>query len=325
MMLSGGRQQQWDAPALDRRSADRPDVVVPILRAGVLARRFCESVAFANVEAAFERCLYLRCGDDFVCIGTPDIGNGPMTLIGNLPVMPTLSSLAGQIGLICGACITIGNSIRFILDQSKVWRPCGWPISPSPERLIDICAVLASRAAIAAPQEGLARCVTGGGETSPHPPPLVRVARPRVTVFERWLSNLLGGRPASAVASREAVAGLIGLGPGLTPSGDDFLVGALAALDAICESEAHAQMARAIVDGLPGLTTPLSASFLRAASAGHVGETLHHIIFLVMCGDVDAAIAAAEKIGHSSGWDMIAGILTTLRIAAISALSNNLP
>jgi hypothetical protein len=109
---------------------------------------------------------------------------------------------------------------------------------------------------------------------------------------------------------------LIGLGPGLTPSGDDFLVGALTALDAIGEREAHAAMARAIVDALPGSTTPLSACFLRAAAGGHVGEHLHRVVSSLLMGDIGAAIAAAGKIGHSSGWDMIAGSLTTLRIAA---------
>ncbi len=131
--------------------------------------------------------------------------------------------------------------------------------------------------------------------------------------------------PCSAIACREAVQGLIGLGPGLTPSGDDFLVGALALLDAIGERDAHAALARAIIDALPGLTTPLSACFLRAAAAGHVGEALHRAVSSVITGDVDAAVAAAGKIGHSSGWDMMAGITTTLRIAAAARLETPSP
>jgi hypothetical protein len=35
-----------------------------------------------------------------------------------------------------------------------------------------------------------------------------------------------------------------------------------------------------------------------------------------MAGDVGAAIEAIETIGHSSGWDMMAGITTALRVAA---------
>lgn len=314
MTLSDSKKKHRETATPDRASTAVPYVVVPILRSGVLAREFCRSVAFATVEAVFERCLYLRSGDDFVCIGEPDIANGPITLIANVGTLPTLRSLAGQVSLMCREHITIGNSVRFVLDHSEPWRPFGWPISPSPDRLIDICAVLASRAKASAPREGLARCVID--EQVPGCSPLARVARPRITIFERWLSRLLHAGHTSAAASREAVQGLIGLGPGLTPSGDDLLVGALFALDAIGESEANAAMARAIVDVLPGLTAPLSAAFLRTAAAGHVGENLHQIISLIMTGDADAAIATAEKIGHSSGWDIMAGIVTTLRIAA---------
>ena len=45
--------------------------------------------------------------------------------------------------------ITIGNSIRFALGQSAWWRPSDWPACPSPDRLIDLCAALASRRELA--------------------------------------------------------------------------------------------------------------------------------------------------------------------------------
>jgi hypothetical protein len=109
---------------------------------------------------------------------------------------------------------------------------------------------------------------------------------------------------------------LIGLGPGLTPSGDDFLMGALALLDALGQAEIHAALAQAVAAAAPALTSPLSACFLEAAAAGHVGERLHRIVASVLAGDVDAAVATARRIGHSSGWDMLAGIATTLRVAA---------
>jgi len=35
-----------------------------------------------------------------------------------------------------------------------------------------------------------------------------------------------------------------------------------------------------------------------------------------MVGDIDAAIATVGRIGHSSGWDMMAGIGIVLRVAA---------
>jgi hypothetical protein len=287
---------------------------VPILRAGVLARKFCRSISLANVEAVFARCFYLRCGDAFICVGEPDIGNGPLTLIGNIAPLSDLNFRVGQSAAVCERHITLGNSVRFKLDQTESWRSTAWPICMSPAKLVDTCAALARRVAADAPEEGLARLVSGVPETSKRQPPLERVARPRIVIFERWLSGVLDGRRTRVRAFEEAIQGLIGLGPGLTPSGDDFLVGALALLDAIGEREAHAALARAIIDALPGSTAPLSACFLRVAAAGHVGEALHRAVSSVTTGDVDAVIAAVENIGHSSGWDMMAGIMTTLRI-----------
>ena len=98
--------------------ASHPDVIVPILRAGVLAQEFCRSVSRANVEAVFERCFYLRCGDKFICVGEPDIGNGPLTLIGNLGRLSDFDLRPGQSATVCERHITIGNSVRFKLDQS---------------------------------------------------------------------------------------------------------------------------------------------------------------------------------------------------------------
>ncbi len=54
---------------------------VPIVRSGILAREFCRQVAHAEVAAVFDRSIYLRCADMFVCLGEPAIGNGPLTLI----------------------------------------------------------------------------------------------------------------------------------------------------------------------------------------------------------------------------------------------------
>jgi Protein of unknown function (DUF2877) len=106
--------------------------------------------------------------------------------------------------------------------------------------------------------------------------------------------------------------GLIGLGPGLTPSGDDFLLGALAMLDALQQTNVHAALAPAVLAGL-ARTSPLSGSFLRAATAGDIGENLHVMISALIGGHADAAIAAAARIGHTSGWDALAGAVVVGR------------
>jgi hypothetical protein len=255
----------------------------------------------------FKHSLYLRHDDAFICIGEPAIGNGPLTLIGNIGVS-RLALQPGDAAVVCERDITIGHSVRFTLDRSEVWRAPPWPACAPPARLIEACAVLARRAASEAP-DGFAQHVLGAPKREARETPLARAARTREAKFAGWLSGM---REAGQVP----VQGLIGLGPGLTPSGDDFLVGALATLDAIGAGDAHTALATAVANAAPGATSALSACFLRAAAAGHVGEPLHRAVAALLTGDADAAVAAVAHIGHSSGWDMMAGIATVLRVAA---------
>src|SRR5262249_40490886 len=177
-------------------------------------------------------------------------------------------------------------STRFRLHRGPRWAPPAWPAAPSPDRLAETCAALARRLAAEAPQ---------------HAAPISN----RIACFEARLSG-----PWSTI---EDVHCIVGLGPGLTPSGDDVLIGALATLDALNERDAQASLARAVNAITPGQTSPLSHCFLRAAAARHISERFHTIVSRVITGDVDHAIATARTIGHSSGWDMLTGALLALR------------
>jgi hypothetical protein len=65
----------------------------------------------------------------------------------------------------------------------------------------------------------------------------------------------------------DAVRGLVGLGPGLTPAGDDVVCGALAALFAAGAAVPRDQLAAA-ANEQAGATTSLSGQLLRCAAAG---------------------------------------------------------
>jgi len=267
----------------------------------------------ARVEAVFKRNFYLRSGDEFICVGEPEIGNGPLTLIGNFSHTPSLELRPGWSAVVRDGSIMINRSIRLALNETELWHPPRWPQCASPRGLFETCAAVARRAAREAPPVGFARYISGLAELSAHQPG--RNALGRIVVFERWLAKVMEASVTPAIPCREVLQGLIGLGPGLTPSGDDFLVGALALLDAIRERDAYTALTQAISDPLLGLTSPLSAAFLRAAAAGHVSEALHRAVSSVITGDAESAVVAAAKIGHSSGWDMMVGVVTTLRIA----------
>jgi hypothetical protein len=286
------------------------EVVIPIRRAGVVATAFCKTPARAEVAAVFERSFYLRSDDLFVCVGEPGIGNGPLTLIADMRVAPR-GLHPGQPALVAENRITVG-AMTFTCEQCEPWCPPRWPRAAAASTLVQVREVLARRAAMEAPAEGFGRAIE---ETEGSRDAFARIARLRLARLRSWLveAAAISGTPAIA----DPVRDLVGLGPGLTPSGDDVLIGALALLDALAEGHDRAaamrrNLARAISDVPSGLTSPLSHCFLRVAAAGHVGERLHAAVSSCITGDTDAAIAAIRNIGHSSGWDMLAAIVTAL-------------
>jgi len=113
-----------------------------------------------------------------------------------------------------------------------------------------------------------------------------------------------------------ALGRLVGLGPGLTPSGDDFIVGYLAALHVRGARELHiGHLARELgnhVRRLAEHTNAISRQFLLNAVAAEFSESLALTIRAVCRQDRAAVLRAAARtvrIGHSSGADSLIGLL----------------
>jgi hypothetical protein len=115
-----------------------------------------------------------------------------------------------------------------------------------------------------------------------------------------------------------AVAGhLLGRGPGLTPLGDDVLVGALAGSRLLGEAAGDlplARLAEEVAAPLEALarerTTLLSATLLRHACRGEVDDAAAALLHdLCGRGDPAAAFDALLAVGHTSGHGLAAGIL----------------
>ena len=115
---------------------------------------------------------------------------------------------------------------------------------------------------------------------------------------------------------------LVGLGPGLTPSGDDALVGTLAALDlGRAANPAAAVLRAALVAALPSplaeRTTRLSAQMLAAAAAGLYAEPILGLLERLADEDpsphrVEDAARVLLGLGHRSGRDTLLGIAAGL-------------
>ncbi len=113
---------------------------------------------------------------------------------------------------------------------------------------------------------------------------------------------------------------LVGLGFGLTPSGDDFLGGLLFAAHFLHRTYPTTfPTAQTGVDELLDWarprTHPISHAVLSDLAMGHGPEPLHDLVCILLrerentSEAVDAAVRLT-RMGHSSGWDMLAGFMT---------------
>jgi hypothetical protein len=108
---------------------------------------------------------------------------------------------------------------------------------------------------------------------------------------------------------------MVGRGPGLTPSGDDAMVGILAALH--LSPGSSPAMARRLADALaPHLagTTDISRHLLIQAGRGQIGRPLHELGRSLWSGlGLQPALEAALDVGATSGADACLGLVGALQ------------
>jgi hypothetical protein len=118
---------------------------------------------------------------------------------------------------------------------------------------------------------------------------------------------------------REGARGLVGLGPGLTPAGDDFLGGWLTALRSAepqgFRREEISKAAREVRKAARGKTPVISEALLGCAIEGASSEAIHEFLATILDGKepvevfpLARAVKEITRRGHSSGWDALAGI-----------------
>ena len=141
------------------------------------------------------------------------------------------------------------------------------------------------------------------------------------------LADAVAGALASGGRSDldDAVRRTIGRGPGLTPAGDDVLVGILAVLTApvvaACRQPVTARLRAALVPALPA-TTEISRALLSQASRGHVSRPVWELTSTLLSGSAAAAPVQARAnvlaTGATSGGDTCAGLVAACRLLSRS-------
>ncbi|TBL82847.1 DUF2877 domain-containing protein [Hafnia alvei] len=107
---------------------------------------------------------------------------------------------------------------------------------------------------------------------------------------------------------------IIGLGPGLTPSGDDMLIGMMAILHATSLTALRPSLLPSD-NLLIALTTSVSASYLYYAKRGYFSTTMHALLRRLARGSqaTESSLESVLHHGHTSGADTLLGMDLTLR------------
>lgn len=256
-----------------------------------------------TVHSVFASAANLATGGGLFTLVTASRPAGPGTAVLDVASMLELSLEKGRAGELTGDCLRIGDAVIDLAPASR-WEPrhIVGPLEP------EAVAVLAHR---------LEGCGLGDG---PQPRDLTASSP-----FQRAVAAQLASRTSAFVAAvaagspayaHDAATRLLGLGSGLTPSGDDWLAGfgyVAAAIPGPLEAALEA-IDRA---AQPGATVDVALSVIRHALHGRAIDPLQDLLAALTRPpgpDIGAALDRLAEVGHSSGTDMALGLLAAAQL-----------
>jgi Protein of unknown function (DUF2877) len=281
-----------------------------ILTLGEFARDALGAHSTGNILAVFRRSFYIRLGPYALCLGPSGIGKGPINIITQThgdTEWPQLGLMQHQPVSVSRTAIDVAGRIRFDFTGADVWRPPSPPKFSSDTLRVGLKQLLES--ALRRSPGGLGATLTIPHTLAEWPDsvddPLLRLARTPICDVASWISAAMAGK---RVPLPPSIENLIGLGPGLTPSGDDFIGGMMVALHYLGFAETVAAIADAVLPIASRDTNTISAQLLRCAAVGQAASALFDVLEAILTGDsLEAGLDAINAIGHTSGWDSLAG------------------
>ena len=293
-----------------------------VVLAGASAKKFFTSPGEATIIGVFRRSLYVENTFGRVaCIGERGIGPGPLNALCEFSGGVDFTQIVepGSPAKIRDGWMQLGPRVKIDISRPMEWEPEPFPVGWSLEFFLENLPVLVQWIAETGPREGLAPLIAQvvSGEEISYEDAFHRISWGGIADFGRWLSYSLNGEgndefPASARR-------LVGLGPGLTPSGDDFWCGVMIALRAVGCSNILEKVSDAVLELAEERTTKISRAHMECAAGGQGAQALHETISAMGMADeahLSSALRELDKIGHSSGWDSLAGVVCVLESVA---------
>jgi hypothetical protein len=232
----------------------------------------------ARVLSRLAAGAYLTAGAEILALGRPDAMLHPRAIL-------TTASLAA-------------DEVSFDPAGLAPWRPRPLGTAPTISVLGERWRALAGRAVALGTPAGFGALLVGA--TLPFP---LYAVGDEVRALSR------------ACAGADSALRLLGVGAGLTPSGDDLVGGAFFARSVfaarVAAPEAWRGAGRLVAAAAPGRTHPISAALLGDLVAGQGWASLHDLAAALahQAGATgEEAARRLVRLGHSSGWDLLTGV-----------------
>jgi hypothetical protein len=120
-------------------------------------------------------------------------------------------------------------------------------------------------------------------------------------------------RDDDRAALARAISAMCGLGPGLTPAGDDWLAGWLLGLHLAPDLTGLGDLSGLVLEIAAHRTTTLSRAFLECAAAGEADAAWHALLAALAGGSTEVRMSDCARAilchGATSGAAMLAGFL----------------
>lgn len=298
-----------------------PVTTLAIALIGSVTRTILAGHTSGQVLAVFRRSFYVAFQNDIVCIGPLELGRGPLNVLcaAHDPIVwPDEGLTTSARALRLDSTLRIADRFCFDFTDAQTWcapRAAARMPSSSSSGLRLLASSARRRAA-----GGLAPLLWmwGRGSDIDAANPLLRAAMPAVDALRRWLAATAAGPDAPP----RAIEALIGLGPGLTPSGDDYLCGTMAALHYCGRHERARRLAASVLPRAARETSVISNAYLRCAAEGEASGVLFDVLECLFDADdagLEQRLDAIDALGHTSGWDALAGAMDTLRATSIAS------
>lgn len=263
------------------------------------------------VHSVFDKAVNLQCAAsaDLYTLMADGMDDGPNTLVVEVPGFQAIGVMVGDDAVAVDGALSIRGKVTVALTHAAEWR------MTAPVRT---CGSDALRVRLTAARAHIERYGTRGGM-------IPAQSGPAISGVTSEMLRHAGDQLLDAVKRQDLAAALthagqlIGLGPGLTPSGDDFLVGLLAALNAT------EPLAPAIQDFCAGVvpmskanTNAISHAAIKMAAQGKVRDSVARLASELLGkhqGQFRPALDDVLRIGSSSGTDIAWGLVCGLEAA----------